>query len=771
MTSVAEEFELSKLLSILLFDEERARALKPSLDIHCNSASFLDRRNLLGPRDEVERKMVALVSRMIDGEDHKHVPSESPPAFCVDRRPLHPVQWKRVFGRIRDTCPVLQLEDLARLTDFVSEGLPPPMLEDCPWNCFELMVWLKFLNKARTESMEPMEPMGLIKLPLPRDASFCGSTRCVYSMAVKRMLHALQEEEESESRARMVLDAAFVYVLAVQRCGTAGNLHTAGLLRTALGRSVFAFPGALRVKLAEADMTLLFKIIKCSKSPSWRLWDLVLAQLVVGAVASTCSHMDLAGTVIMAAVELGHLPEQRPGRKYIVETALRLLPVPKQSMCILTTVLQAMEKWAVYAVARHRDVSDFVVAASFFSSMCSASALCRMLRLQVLAAPAIQEVTGASELFWAEMNTVAETMWQFLIVKGSEAFELFGLAALVASEEFASAWLSLLQLFCREGWDPFRGDTARHIAYFTTEECQALLPDGQQYVQLRPETVDRFIQSPAFFDVLIMGVMYETKDVAGLGLDTVNDLWRRASCDEVRAASHARLVDFVTRLDAARMEAGLQALFRLLPDSDLWLHLWRRESIDAGLRHKYRAWLRMWTISDSMDQALYIFWGEALCTRAIGHIRAMRLMLQRMPFMKVCVGFRRHQVRETIKKTVRTWAKKAVLDTPVYRDPVRMLANFALDSMTFLPKEADPAEYDCVVMRLREIAHICPCALADRCRTDVDVLNFVVNACSASDVAVAAVQDLLKDETACAILDAEMCAVLEHAMRAHGKVE
>ena len=187
--------------------------------------------------------------------------------------------------------------------------------------------------------------------------------------------------------------------------------------------------------------------------------------------------------------------------------------------------------------------------------------------------------------------------------------------------------------------------------------------------------VDRLVVCPAFFNHLVMQVMYSTEHVAGLDCATIADLWRRASNDEVRAASHAQLVDFVRGLGPDRMEAGLQALCRLLPGSVLWADLWAADSIDAGLRHKYRAWLRMSTISATMDKAAYIFWGEAICTRAIGYMRALRLLLQCMTLTEACAGFRRHQAREAIQATVRAWAKRIAKDkTPVYRDPVRVLA-------------------------------------------------------------------------------------------------
>lgn len=128
------------------------------------------------------------------------------------------------------------------------------------------------------------------------------------------------------------------------------------------------------------------------------------------------------------------------------------------------------------------------------------------------------------------------------------------------------------------------------------------------------------------------------------------------------------------------------------------------------------------------------------------------VLLQCMTLTEACAGFRRHQVREAIQATVRAWAKRIAKDkTPVYRDPVRVLANFALAT-------------DTDEERLWEVARICPCALVDKCKADADVLDRVVDACKTSAVAEAAVQELLSDERAHGALDADTRARLQGAV-------
>lgn len=373
----APPLKLSDVLHILLFDKEQAKMLKPrhSLPIAATHKLWKSR----DPRDQGRRQhlMWVLLSGMIANDGgHEHGSSSGlPPAFCVSRRPLPAEKWKRVFFRIQNTCPILSFEALTRLTAFVSEGLPAAILEDYTWNCFELASWHEHLTKDR---MNYTQDRGW--LPLPSDVCFCGSTWCEHSMAVELMLDAFQDK--GGPSVETVLVAAHVYILALQRCGTAGNLHTAGLLRVALVESWGVLSPALRAAVADADMILMFKVGSCSNAPSWRLWDLLLAQLTVGAVASTCGSLELISMVVITAEQLGPtLEKTTPVRSYILDAVRGLLPVPTQSLCTLTSVLQATEAFvkAKRAVGLPGfGIADLVAAASRVFNMCSANGHLRM---------------------------------------------------------------------------------------------------------------------------------------------------------------------------------------------------------------------------------------------------------------------------------------------------------------------------------------------------------------------------------------------------------
>ena len=79
------------------------------------------------------------------------------------------------------------------------------------------------------------------------------------------------------------------------------------------------------------------------------------------------------------------------------------------------------------------------------------------------------------------MNGTADLSFRVLSLPDFDASEMHGLAAYAASEEFAEAWMGLLRVFRRRGANPFHGQAMQHIAYFATEQCQALLPAGSQY--------------------------------------------------------------------------------------------------------------------------------------------------------------------------------------------------------------------------------------------------------------------------------------------------
>ena len=85
---------------------------------------------------------------------------------------------------------------------------------------------------------------------------------------------------------------------------------------------------ALRAAVADADVILMYKVGNCSNASSWRLWDLLLAQLTVGAVASTCGSFELISMVVITAEQLGPILEKTPGRSYILDAVRGLLPVP-----------------------------------------------------------------------------------------------------------------------------------------------------------------------------------------------------------------------------------------------------------------------------------------------------------------------------------------------------------------------------------------------------------------------------------------------------------
>jgi hypothetical protein len=315
---------------------------------------------------------------------------------------------------------------------------------------------------------------------------------------------------------------------------------------------------------------------------------------------------------------------------------------------------------------------------------------------------------------WLAMNVGGASVQMAAEVGGDDtALHAQEVVHIMVEERIAAAWLDLLQVLEAQGMDPFDKITVVFVALLTTEYCQALVPDGAAFVQLSAPIVDKIVSSAAFFDGLIMDVVTHEAP-AVLGMHTIADLWHRVSSDAVRAKSQAQLIAFVTALSKDRIEAGLQAVFRLLPDCNQWTALWHTSCIEADLRFKYRAWLAQPLISADMGQDMWVFWGEVMCTRAVGYVRVMRVWLQRMTFEDAAAGFKRHKVQEAIQPRVRAWAKKVAKKTPgqvVHRDPVRVLANFALDNWCGCLRE------DAATPVL--VARACPGAFHDPVRADV----------------------------------------------------
>ena len=556
---------------------------------------------------------------------------------------------------------------------------------------------------------------------MPADVKFCGSACCMASIACELMLGEFVDTSEAAcgpERDGLLSLAGLLFAQCVDKCATAGNLHTAALLRyhvTGTWAMQRDKDCVLRADVKYASMIVACRIAAFS---SWRLWDLQVASLALRAMLHTATAGSL-GAVMQAVQEVRFLlwdHGMAPGS---------LLDAVEAWACIGRTLYPASPRLrppcSAVAVATAmsrvlRDLTWFPTIRLVFRE-CLMSAACQHWTRPGVLVPLVRHVSMAVKRITTTARasqskatgTVLIPFWKVFhcafsaLLWSHEEADARALAKALASAGAAKAWWHVLQSLCEAG------ATARVLGLsalqrfmvLATGKCQALLEPGAQFGQLSCAPVDMVVRSAQFPQAVVAFVRGRVDDRdCDVDWRVVRDVWGLASTPDIVAYSQGMLVAHVTTLvDQDELEAGLQAVFRLVPDVRQWSPLAAVPALTPALKSTYQVYFQLDTIAADMAEALWVFWGQVLCTRAVGHKRAMQVCLQVMTLDQACEGFTRHNVCEAITPAVRAWAKKHnTSGLPVFRDPIRVLADFALD------KGQDPAH----------VARHCPCALAMR---------------------------------------------------------